>query len=175
MDHQEAVLVPGSRNARRHQQGVTEIVIFSVGSRLAVSSLVRRTSSWPRTCPCTGESQVSRCFRWKGYWAVAHRAKHFGLAGLPGANLPLGRKSGFGYSGCSQRAGRRSTWAIDRTGNSGRSAGFQTCCVAEFQVGRPWKCGGSSLLTLSSRVAGYCAAVGSVLPYDHDDHLTQIA
>ena len=35
----------------------------------------------------------------------AHRAKHFGLPGLLGASLPLGRKSGFGYSGCSQRAG----------------------------------------------------------------------
>jgi hypothetical protein len=69
------------------------------------ASLVRRTSPCPRTCPWTGQSQVLRCFRWKGYWAVAHRAKHFGLSGLPGANLPLGRKSGFGYSGCSQRAG----------------------------------------------------------------------
>jgi hypothetical protein len=48
---------------------------------------------------------ILRFFRWKGYWAVAHRAKHFGLPGLPGASLPLGRESGFRYSGCSQRAG----------------------------------------------------------------------
>ena len=41
----------------------------------------------------------------KGSWAVAHRAKHFSLPGLPAANLPLGRKTGLGYSGYSQRAG----------------------------------------------------------------------
>jgi hypothetical protein len=50
------------------------------------ASQVRRTPSWSRTCPWTGQSQVPRCFRWKGYWAVARRAKHFGLPGLPRAN-----------------------------------------------------------------------------------------
>jgi len=63
-----------------------------------------------RTCRWTGQSQVPSCFRRKVYYAVAQRAKYVGPPGLPGAKLPLGRKSGFGDSGCSQHGGLASPW-----------------------------------------------------------------
>ena len=175
MDHQEAVLVPGSRNARRHQQGVNEIVIFSVGSRLAVSSPCEENFILAKNRSLDGTKPGSSLLSIEVLLGRSPPGGAFWPSRTAGANPPLGRKSGFGYSGCSQRAGRRSTWAIDRTGDSGRSAGFQTCYIADFRVGRRWRYDAGSRLTLSSRITGYCAAVCSVLPYDHDDHLTQIA
>jgi len=80
------------------------------------ASLVRRTSSWPRSCRGTGPIAVLRCFRWKGYWAIAHRVKRFGLPAPRGPTCLWCAHRVWGDPAVLSAPGRRSTRAnLDST------------------------------------------------------------
>ena len=73
-----------------------QIVIFSVGSHLTVSIPCEENLILAKNLPLDGPNPGSSRFQWRDYWDAARQAKHFGLPGLPEANLPLRRKSDFG-------------------------------------------------------------------------------
>src|ERR1035438_9976381 len=93
----------GNLVEKNGKESVNEIVIFSVGTRSAVSSpddenfILTKNLSRHATKP--GPSLLSM----EGLAGRSPPGEAFWPSGTAGASLPLGSKLGFGYSGCPSR------------------------------------------------------------------------
>ena len=82
---------------------VNEIAIFSVGARSAVSIPGEENFIPAKNLPLHRRKPGSSLLSMEGLLGRSPPGEAFWPSGTVGASLPLGRKLGFGYSGCPSR------------------------------------------------------------------------